>query len=71
MRSAFRTATVFGALVAFVMPRDVLPQTPNVPPLTSNRPGIADSEALVSSGAFQVEAGVLLQGSTRRRSALD
>jgi hypothetical protein len=28
------------------------------PPLTSNRPGIADSEALVPSGAFQFEAGV-------------
>ena len=27
------------------------------PPLTSNRPGIADSEALVPSGAFQLEAG--------------
>ncbi len=30
--------------------------------LTSNRPGIADSEALVPAGAIQVEAGVLARG---------
>src|SRR5688572_25286195 len=28
------------------------------PPLTSNRPGIGDSEALVAHGAVQLEAGV-------------
>ena len=31
------------------------------PPLTSNRPGIGDSEALVPRGAIQVEAGVQAQ----------
>ena len=31
---------------------------PAVAPLTSNRPGIADSEALVERGAIQLEAGV-------------
>jgi hypothetical protein len=35
---------------------------PSVPPLTSNRPGIGDSEALVPAGAIQVEAGVQGQG---------
>lgn len=32
------------------------------PPLTSNRPGIGDSEALVGRGVIQVEAGVQMQG---------
>lgn len=35
---------------------------PVVPPLTSNRPGIADSEALVPPGAIQLETGVQGQG---------
>jgi hypothetical protein len=41
-----------------------------VPPLTSNRPGIGDSEELVPSGVFQLEAGMTFQdaqpGSDRR-----
>jgi hypothetical protein len=35
-------------------------QTP--PPLTSNRPGIGASEALVAPGVFQVETGIQAQG---------
>ena len=35
---------------------------PAVPPLSSNRPGISDSEELVERGAFQVESGVQWQG---------
>jgi Putative MetA-pathway of phenol degradation len=34
---------------------------PAVPPLTSNRPGIGDSEAIVARGAIQVESGVQWQ----------
>jgi hypothetical protein len=69
MSSASRAAAIFvGALISFVMPLKALAQTQSaggspaaqqtdVPPLTSNRPGIADSEELVPPRAFQVEAG--------------
>jgi hypothetical protein len=41
------------ALVAFSVPAGAQ----DVPPVTSNRPGIAESEALLVPRAFQVEAG--------------
>jgi hypothetical protein len=53
-----------GLLVAFLLPLSAQAQTPSqrdIPPLRSNRPGIGDSEALVSSGVFQLEAGGQLQ----------
>ena len=63
MKSAFGWASVIAfALVAFVIPLDVLAQTPTVPPLTSNRPGIGESEALVIPRALQVEAGGIFEG---------
>lgn len=66
MRSAFGLARVLaGALAAFVVPLDVLAQTPTVPPLTSNRPGIAESEELVFPGVVQVEAGGMFEGAPR------
>ena len=66
MKSAFRLASVVaGALVAFVVPLDVLAQTPAVPPLTSNRPGIAESEELVFPRVVQVEAGGTFEGAPR------
>ena len=37
----------------------------SVPPLTSNRPGISDSEVLVPVRAIQLEAGVQAQGEPR------
>jgi hypothetical protein len=37
-------------------------QAQSVPPLTSNRPGISDSEALIPARAVQLEAGVQAQG---------
>ena len=64
MRSGFRVATVLGGvLLALIIPLKALAQTqlPDVPPLTSNRPGIADSEELVPSRTFQVEAGGVFQ----------
>jgi Putative MetA-pathway of phenol degradation len=53
-----------GLLVVFLMPLNVQAQAPSqrdIPPLTSNRPGIGDSEALVASGVFQLEAGGQLE----------
>jgi hypothetical protein len=65
MRSTGRAATILGAaLIAFAIPLDAQAQTqsqPSIPALTSNRPGIGDSEALVSSRVFQLEAGGQLQ----------
>lgn len=46
-------------LLTLVLPLKGLAQTATLAaPLTSNRPGIADSEALVPPGALQLEAGV-------------
>jgi hypothetical protein len=50
-------ACAFNVLL-WVTPADAQPQAP---PLTSNRPGIADSESLVAPRVFQVEAGVQWQ----------
>ena len=63
MKSAFGLASVIAfALVAFVIPHDALAQTSTVPPLTSNRPGIGESEALVIPRAVQIEAGGIFEG---------
>src|SRR5688572_10261158 len=39
-------------------------QVPAPPQITSNRPGIAESEALMMPGAWQVESGVTVSAST-------
>jgi len=51
-----------GLAAAFVLIAAAARAQSVVPPLTSNRPGISDSEALVPAGAIQLEAGVQLQG---------
>jgi hypothetical protein len=48
--------------VGLLVPATTAAAQPAAPPLTSNRPGIGDSEALVPAGAIQVEAGVQGQG---------
>ena len=53
-----------GLVFAFAVPLGAQTQAPSpsdVPPLTSNRPGIGDSEALVPARAFQLEAGAQFQ----------
>jgi len=63
MKSGVRLARVFfGALLVFVIPLDVLAQPSSVPPLTSNRPGIAESEGLVFPRVVQLEAGGMFEG---------
>jgi hypothetical protein len=49
------------AVGLLVMATSATAQT-DPPPLTSNRPGIGDSEALVPPRAFQLEAGIQGQG---------
>jgi hypothetical protein len=48
------------AALVWVMAASAAGQT--LPPLTSNRPGIGGSEALVARGALQVETGIQAQG---------
>lgn len=69
MTRAFRVRAILSdVLMTLVFPLTAfaqaqpLPAAPQavVPPLTSNRPGIADSEALVPVGALQLEGGLEL-----------
>jgi hypothetical protein len=54
-------ARVAAYFTAFVLAIVQAAAQSDPPPLTSNRPGIGDSEALVPRGAFQLEAGMQAQ----------
>jgi hypothetical protein len=74
-RTVIRSAVVLALLanVARAFAQTLPLKSPQAPPLTSNRPGIAESEAILIPRAFQIESGFTLawfsDGDARHRQA--